>query len=149
MKHLLPTVIALSGFFLSPLAKAENAFAPMIEGPITVSTTTQRATPSYSDVQKAAALRSWKRSLILLAASQAIDITSSYGMRELNPMLAGPDGRFGTKATTIKIGTAAAAVGVEYLIVKKWPTSARTLAKLNWASSILTGSFAVHNYAIK
>jgi hypothetical protein len=84
-----------------------------------------------------------------LAASQALDITSSYGMRELNPMLAGPDGRFGTKAMTIKIGTAAAAVGVEYLIVKKWPSAARTLAKLNWASSLLTGSFAVHNYAIK
>jgi hypothetical protein len=84
-----------------------------------------------------------------LAASQALDITSSYGMRELNPMLAGQDGRFGAKATTIKIGGAAAAVGVEYLIVKKWPSSARVLAKLNWASSILTGSFAVHNYAIK
>jgi hypothetical protein len=84
-----------------------------------------------------------------LAVSQALDITSSYGMRELNPMLAGSDGRFGAKATTLKMGTAAAAVGVEYLIVKKWPSSARALAKLNWASSVLTGSFAVHNYAIK
>jgi hypothetical protein len=149
MKHLLPSVIALSGFFLSPLAKAENAFAPIIDGPSKVSAITERATPSYSDVQKAASLRSWKRSLLPLAASQVIDITSSYGMRELNPILAGSDGRFGTKATTIKIGTAAAVVGVEYLIVKKWPSSGRTLAKLNWASSILTSSFAVHNYSIK
>lgn len=149
MKHLFPTVIALSGFFLSPLAKAENAFAPAITAPSRLSATTQRATPAYSEVQRAAALRTWKHSLVPLAASQALDIASSYGMRELNPMLAGSDGRFGMKATTIKIGTAAAAVGVEYLIVKKWPSSARTLAKLNWASSILTGSFAVHNYAIK
>ncbi len=70
-------------------------------------------------------------------------------MRELNPMLAGPDGRFGAKATSIKIGTAAAVVGVEYLIVKKWPSSARTFSKLNWASSFLTGAFAAHNYAIR
>lgn len=70
-------------------------------------------------------------------------------MRELNPLLAGPDGRFGSKAMTIKVGTATAIVGVEYLIVKKWPSTARALSKLNWASSILTGSLAAHNYAVK
>jgi hypothetical protein len=149
MKHLLPTVIVLSGFFLSPAAKAENAFAPVISATTGPTATSPRTIPAYSEIRKAAALRSWKRSLIPLAVSQTLDITSSYGMRELNPLLAGPDGRFGPKATTIKIGTAAAAIGVEYLIVKKWPSSARTLAKLNLASSILTGTFAVHNYAIK
>ncbi len=149
MKHLFPTVIVLSGFFLSPLANGENAFAPVIERPNNTRAITRSTIPAYSDVQKAAALGTWKRSLIPVAASQVLDITSSYGMRELNPILAGPDGRFGPKATTIKIGTAAAAIGVEYLIVKKWPSSARTLAKLNWASSLLTGSFAVHNYVIK
>jgi hypothetical protein len=87
--------------------------------------------------------------LVAVAASQSLDIASSHGMRELNPLLAGPDGRFGAKATSIKVGTTAAVVGIEYLIVRKWPNAARVLAKLNWGSSALTSVFAVHNFAIK
>jgi hypothetical protein len=94
-------------------------------------------------------MRAWRRSLIPVAVSQSLDTSSSYGMRELNPMLAGPDGRFGPKAATIKLGTTAALVGVEYLIVKKWPSAARILTRLNWGSSVLTSSFAVHNYSLR
>ncbi len=96
-----------------------------------------------------AAIQSWKRSLLPLVATQGLDVVSSYGMRELNPMLAGPDGRFGAKAAAIKAGTTAAVVGVEYLIVKKWPGAARMFSKLNWGSSALTGAIAAHNFAIK
>lgn len=145
MKHLLPTVLVLSGFFLVPVARAEN----MLLDPAGSRGYSAPARVDYLEERNAQALRSWKRSLIALAASQTLDMTSSYGMRELNPLLAGPDGRFGAKAVGIKVSTAAAIVGVEYLLVKKWPSSARVLSKLNWASSILTGSFAAHNYAIK
>lgn len=84
-----------------------------------------------------------------MLAAQGLDIASSYGMRELNPLLAGPDGRFGAKATGIKVGTAAAVVGIEWLIVKKWPGAARAFSKLNWGSAALTGAVAAHNYSIK
>jgi hypothetical protein len=33
----------------------------------------------------------WKWSVVALAASTAADVHSSYGMRELNPILRGPD----------------------------------------------------------
>jgi hypothetical protein len=39
--------------------------------------------------------------------------------------------------------------GAEYLIVRKYPRSARIIAKLNWTSGIVTTGFAIHNYAIK
>ena len=57
--------------------------------------------------------------------------------------------RFGPKAATIKLGTTAAVIGIEYLIVKKWPSAARALTRLNWGSSALTAGFAVHNYALR
>jgi hypothetical protein len=91
----------------------------------------------------------WKWSIAPVIASQALDVTSSYGMRELNPALAGPDGRFGMKAATVKIGVTGALIGVEYLIVKFHPGAARVFTKLNWSGSALTAGFAAHNFAIK
>src|SRR5258707_7551789 len=41
-----------------------------------------------------AGYNAWKRSLVVVAASQALDVASSYGMREVNPLLADGSGRF-------------------------------------------------------
>ena len=113
-----------------------------------VSAVTACAADLHESIEQSA-LRSWKISLVPLVASQALDATSSYGLRELNPLLADPNGGFGMKATSIKLGVTGALVGVEYLIVKKYPRSARVISKLNWTTGIVTTGFAVHNYAIK
>jgi hypothetical protein len=94
-------------------------------------------------------LHRWKLSLVPLAASQALDASSSWGMRELNPVLAGPDGRFGARAATVKLGVVGAFVGIEYLLVKKYPHAARAFEKINWAGAAVTTSFAAHNYMIR
>ncbi len=99
--------------------------------------------------KEARELRRWKISLIPFAASQALDISSSWNMRELNPVLAGSDGRFGAHAATIKIGGASAFLGIQYLVVKKYPRAARVFEKINWSGAALTSSFAIHNYAIR
>lgn len=101
------------------------------------------------DTARAAAMRSWKISLAPLVGSQALDAASSYGMRELNPLLASSNGGFEMKATSIKLGVTGALVGVEYLVLRRYPRSARVISKLNWTSGIVTIGFAVHNYAIK
>ncbi len=95
------------------------------------------------------ALRSWKISLAPLMASQALDVSSSYGMRELNPLLASSNGGFEMKGAVIKLGVTGLVVGAEYLIVRKYPRSTRIISKLNWTSGIVTTGFAIHNYAIK
>jgi hypothetical protein len=92
---------------------------------------------------------SWKWSLAPVLASQALDASSSYGMRELNPVLAGPDGRFGMQSTTIKLGLTGALLGMESLIVRAHPASARVFSKLNWAAAMVTFGVAAHNYAIR
>jgi hypothetical protein len=104
---------------------------------------------SFEDTSRSAAMRSWKISLAPLVGSQALDAASSYGMRELNPLLASSNGGFEMKATSIKLGVTGALVGVEYLIVRKYPRSTRVISKLNWTTGIVTTGFAVHNYAIK
>jgi hypothetical protein len=92
---------------------------------------------------------SWKWSLAPLVASQGLDIASSYGMHELNPLLAGPQDQFGVKATLLKVGITGALIGVEYLIVKAHPEAARIFTRINWSGAALTTGFAAHNWAIR
>jgi hypothetical protein len=152
MKPLLFTMIVLSSFL--SFAKAESAALPAFgRAELFSAEKVARGIPAanseYVAERNAMAIRSWKTSLIPMVAAQGLDVASSYGMRELNPLLAGSDGRFGGKAAGIKVGTTAAVVGIEYLIVKKWPGAARMFSKLNWGSSVLTGAIAAHNFSIK
>jgi hypothetical protein len=134
MKHMI-----LSAAFLMSVVAACAADLPSLP----------TARQTIDDTSRAAALKSWKISLVPLVASQGLDAASSYGMRELNPLLASANGGFEMKATTIKLGVTGALVGVEYLIVRKYPRSTRVISKLNWTSGIVTTGFAIHNYAIK
>ena len=92
--------------------------------------------------------RQWAISLAPLFASQALDAASSYGMRELNPLLASPDGGFGMKATSLKFGVIGALAATEYFLVKKYPRSAKVFTIVNWATSGATSALAVHNYSL-
>jgi hypothetical protein len=40
-------------------------------------------------------------------------------------------------------------VGIEYLIVRKFPRTARVFSKINWSASIVTTGFAAHNFSIR
>jgi len=92
--------------------------------------------------------RQWAISLAPLFASEALDAASSYGMRELNPLLAGSNGGFGMKATTIKFGVIGALAGAEYFVVRKHPASAKLFTIVNWATAGATTGLAVHNYGL-
>ena len=101
------------------------------------------------EATRRAFLRSWERSLIPLVASQSLDAASSYGYRELNPLLADRNGDFGARATNVKFAVVFALVGVEYLLARKSPKAARLFEKLNWTSSALTTGLAVRNYVVR
>ncbi len=99
--------------------------------------------------QEAPDKKAWRRSLIAVAASQSLDAISSWGMRELNPLLASADGRFGGRAVSIKLGATAAIAFAEYLVVKKYPRAARVFSRVNWSSAALTTGIALHNFAVR
>ena len=149
------SLFALGSLWISPAAQAQDTLLPLRLVPARVDLALDRApaaagvTPAFAPSADSKARTAWKRSLLAVAASQSLDVASSYGLRELNPLLASSDGRFGGRAASIKLGTTAAVVALEYVLVKKYPKTARVFSKLNWSSSALTTGLAVHNFAIR
>jgi hypothetical protein len=92
--------------------------------------------------------RQWAISLAPLFASQALDSASSYGMQELNPLLASPNGSFGMKATTLKFGVIGALAATETFVVRKYPRAAKVFTIVNWTAAGATGALAIHNYSL-
>lgn len=127
------TALMVAVVFIAPSVRAGDVLSPSPDQPLE-----RKPLPA-----------SWKWSLAPLVASQTLDIASSYGMRELNPVLAGPRGQFGGQAAMVKIGVTGAFIGIEYLIVKAHPKAARFFTKINWSGAVLTTSFAAHNFAIR
>jgi len=99
--------------------------------------------------QQQAAYNAWKYSVVAVAASQALDVASSWSMREVNPLLANSEGRFGMKAAGIKFGTTGAILAAQYWVLKTHPNKARKMAVLNWAGTALTSALAAHNFSIR
>jgi hypothetical protein len=87
--------------------------------------------------------RLWKWSIAVLAAANVSDAMSSMGRYELNPVLG--NGRFGMRATGVKIGISTATIGLEYLILRRRPEAARKAAYANFGMAGLTGGIAARN----
>jgi hypothetical protein len=87
--------------------------------------------------------RLWKWSVAALAAGNAADTFSSLGRHELNPVLG--VGKFGPRATGIKIGISGATIGLEYLLLRKRPELAKKLAYVNIGMAAATGGAAAYN----
>ncbi len=93
--------------------------------------------------------RAWKMSLAPVIAAQALDIASSRGLRERNPVLANANGQMGIQGSLIKAGIAGTMLGIEYLVIRKHPRAAKLLWKMNLVSAGVTGATAAHNFSLK
>src|SRR6266581_8845725 len=131
------TVLLLGAF--SAAARAADAFLPtpaalLPSGHASITELSERPA-NYRSSNDAKWRKQWAISLAPLLVSQSLDAASSYGMRELNPLLASPDGGFGMKATSMKFGVIGALTGVEYVLVKKYPRSAKFFTIVNWTTT--------------
>ena len=90
--------------------------------------------------------RIWRWSLAALATANASDAASSIGKYELNPVLG--NGRFGARATGLKIGISAATIGAEYLILRRHPQAMRTAAFLNFGMAGVISAVAARNASL-
>ena len=151
---ILPVTLAalLPLMFAAESPAAETSLVPM--PPTSIAALSQAAverpyTYTLRTPEQQAAYNAWKLSLVAVAASQALDAVSSYGLRELNPVLADGSGRFGMKATGVKLSTTAAIVAVQYWILKSHPGKARRMALLNLVGAGVTSGFAAHNFSIR
>jgi hypothetical protein len=148
------TALAICTFMGAPIVHAADAFVtptpalPAIDNSIESLTRESGKRENVHGGAQGSWQKKWAISLAPLVASEALDAASSYGLRELNPVLAQPDGRFGMKAAGIKFGVIGGLVGVEYLLVRKYPRSAKFFTVINWTTAGATTGLAIHNYTL-
>jgi hypothetical protein len=87
----------------------------------------------------------WKASVAALVAATAADAGSSIGRRELNPMLAGSDGRFGMRGIAVKGFITGGALGIQYLFLHKSLGGSKAAGIANLGMASVYSSAAAHN----
>jgi len=92
----------------------------------------------------------WRASVAALAATDVMDVQSSWGKRELNPALAGSGGAFGAKGALLKAGITGGVVALEFLVLRHGPSKrlSRALAVINFGDAGLTGVTAGKNWRV-
>jgi len=87
----------------------------------------------------------WWASIAALAAASVLDAHSSWGRRELNPMLRGPDGRFGYNGVILKSSILGASCAFQWVLVNREPRLAGTLAGVNSGLAAWSTTAALRN----
>jgi hypothetical protein len=93
--------------------------------------------------------KAWAWSAAALMAATAADAATSMGGYELNPLLRGPGGQFGTRGMAIKLGVACAVIGAQYFLLKKKPEQAPYAFAANAAAAGLLSGVAVRNARLR
>jgi hypothetical protein len=91
----------------------------------------------------------WRVSSAILGAVTIADAHSSFGYQEMNPLLRSSNGQFAGRGFAIKGAVVGAALGVQWLLVRKNPRAAPYAAGANFAAAALTGAIVVRNHSIK
>ncbi len=140
------TQLALALLFAAPMLQAEmNPNTPVIS-PELVARLRSEAPPSR-DFHRPNRL--WKTSIAVMAAASAADLLSSIGKRERNPVLRGPDGRFGARGVAIKSALTGGALVSQFFLVRRNPHAAPYAAFANFGMAGVFTSVTVHNLGNK
>jgi len=140
------TQLALALLFASPLMQAETNHNTPVLSPSLVARLRSEAPPAR-DIHKPNRL--WKTSLAVMAAASAADLISSLGKRERNPLLRGPDGRFGSRGVAIKSALTGGALASQFFLMRRHPYAAPYAATANFGMAGMFTSVAIHNFANK
>jgi hypothetical protein len=146
MKILLSFGLLFTTFARMVYAQAQmNPVTPVLS-PELVARLRSEAPPS-PDIHKPNRL--WKTSIAVMAAASAIDLLSSLGKKELNPLLRGSDGRFGARGIVLKSALTGGALVSQVLMVRKNPHAATYAVVANFGMGGLFTSAAIHNFGNK
>lgn len=88
----------------------------------------------------------WKVSAVALAVATSVDAHSSWGRVEANPVLAGPNGRFGSQGVALKALITGGVLGAQYMMMKNHPKAEKYGAWTNFVLAGALGSAAAYNY---
>jgi hypothetical protein len=90
--------------------------------------------------------RLFRASLAAVASATAADISSSVGMRELNPILG--RGAFGTRQAGICVGISSGVVLAEWLFMRHHTDRERAAAFANFGLAAAHAAVATRNYRL-
>jgi hypothetical protein len=78
-------------------------------------------------------ITAWEASVAFHGAGSAFDAFTSYhrGPYESNVLLSDPNGQFGNKAVMIKMGAFGAITAAQWVVVRKWPHTAKFFVPFN------------------
>ena len=91
----------------------------------------------------------WKWSAASLAMATVADCHSSYGKRELNPVLRGSGNRFDVTSVALKAGAVGVLLLGQKLFLPGRTGKRRSWAALNFSMAATTSLFAARNYSIR
>lgn len=92
--------------------------------------------------------RAYGWSLAILGASQAVDIHSSMGLYELNPVV-GKGPCCTAKQVGVKVGIVTGVQVAAWYFTRRHPKARRLLANVNFGAAALTTGVAIHNYSLR
>jgi nitric oxide reductase large subunit len=94
--------------------------------------------------------RLWWASVALVVAASALDVASSRGGVETNPLMRGRNGKFNTgRAVMWKSIAMGGMLATEALVVRRSPTSARSAAMANIVTAGTVSGLAIRNLKIQ
>jgi hypothetical protein len=74
---------------------------------------------------------------------------SSFGGNEANPLLRSPNGQFTGRGIAIKGAVVGAAIGAQWLLIRKSPKAAGYAAGVNFTAAAVTGAIVIRNHRLK
>ena len=93
--------------------------------------------------------RLWWASVALVVVASVLDVASSRGGIETNPLLRGPNGNFNTgRAVMLKTISMGGMVATEALLLRRSPQSARSAAMANFVTAGTVSGLAIRNLTI-
>jgi len=92
--------------------------------------------------------RTYWASLLFVAGANGMDIASSYGKRELNPLLQGAGGRFDMSSAMRKTAFVSALEIPQLFVVRRSPRRMKTIAVANFAVGAALMGISLHNFRV-
>jgi hypothetical protein len=100
--------------------------------------------------QKRSSKKLWWASVALVVAASVLDVMSSRGGMEVNPLMRGRDGSFNTRrAVMIKSISMGGMLATEALLMRKSPKTARSSAIANLVAGGAVTGLAIRNFRIQ
>jgi len=91
----------------------------------------------------------WRASFVAFATTQALDVHSSHGKRELNPMFQGAGGQFDTsKAVAIKSGLVVGTFLIQNYTNQRHPRLRKFSTIINFGLAVGYSFVLRHNYSV-